>query len=238
MFYLFLLAYLAADFIFLPKKTAEIKNFLLHFIISIVLNSLAVLIFILINGFENGIIIAFAIITIIHFVIDYLKYLNSKNPRVEENNKNKLDIYFLLVVMLVNIAVIAASCMIFSNNAFNLNEDFIKDLAIILIGLIFSTTVSSIFINKIFRLLSIKSPVTEENSIKDYGTVTGIIERATAFIAFIFAIYQIAVVIYAIKAIIRFDEYKKGSQYYILGNLLSIMFMVSSYCIYCLLLQI
>lgn len=243
MFYLFLLSYLASDFVFANCLAGE-KPFkwlnvcLYRLILSAAFNAAAAVIYILASGMDLKVLLIFVLVTAAHYALSILKTFLVKTffSGGEESYVNKTELLIFTAELFINIAVIAVLCLVLSADAFNLNSAFIFQICVILTGLIFATTLSSVFIRKIFKLFSIKPPEKPEENVKDYGMVTGIIERAATFIALYFGIVQIAAAVYAFKAIIRFDEYKKGSQYYILGNLLSIFFMVASYGVYRLLL--
>ena len=74
---------------------------------------------------------------------------------------------------------------------------------------------------------------TYEDSIKRIGSKIGKIERGIMLILLI-AGYEIGIVaVLAIKSVIRFKEFQeKDNDYYILGNLLSLLVVVISYIIW------
>lgn len=243
MFFLFLLAHLSADYVFQPKIMAEQKLLrpfsacLIHIVYVAVLNVIAALAYILVNRIDWQVFLVLLILTSSHFGIDCLKSYLIKTfiKQKADSSGCKAEILITAADRLLHIAVMLAACMIISANAFVIKDNFIYRLTLLLTGFILSAPAGRLYIGGILKMLMVAKP-QEDGGIKDYGAIIGIVERGAIFLAFVFNIFQVAVAVYALKAIIKFDEYKKGSQYYILGNLLSILFLTVSYAIYNLLL--
>ena len=101
-----------------------------------------------------------------------------------------------------------------------------------LIVIVFCIWVGDIFIRQTLGNHEGKRESHKEN-INHTGSTIGRIER---FIMLVFMLlgYQLGIItVFAIKSIIRFQEYKKGdNDYYIFGNLLSLLVVIISYCLW------
>lgn len=70
---------------------------------------------------------------------------------------------------------------------------------------------------------------TEDPNTVKHGWWIGIIERTIMFLALVFNFLGLLTVVIAFKTVSRYPEFKNNSDYYIIGNLLSILFVLVFY---------
>jgi hypothetical protein len=71
-----------------------------------------------------------------------------------------------------------------------------------------------------------------ENKGLKIGKWIGIIERTIMFLSLYFNIFGLLTIVVAFKTLTRYENIKKNPEYYIIGNLLSILFALVAYGIY------
>lgn len=162
-------------------------------------------------------------ISISHFIIDFLKnnyFLNKYNNILVEI----IDQITHIITIYIILQFISLDNYVISDNT--------KITIIFITVLIINTCLGDQLIKKIlmnYREIS----NTHENNIKSIGSIIGKIERGI-MLTLLLAGYEIGIIaVITIKSIIRFKEFQeKDNDYYILGNLMSLLIVVISYIIW------
>lgn len=165
----------------------------------------------------------FLYILVTHFIIDYIKY------RLQRDG---------LMILLWDQAFHLTAIFLFFKYAGIVQIPLSQTVLLavyMLIVIVCCVWAGDILIRQVLRKHEGARKSHEEN-INHTGSVIGRIER---FIMLVFMLlgYQLGIItVFVIKSIIRFEEYRKGNNdYYILGNLLSLLVVAFSYVLWLLL---
>lgn len=224
--HLLILAHIITDFIFQTKKIITLKNefkwygFLIHYVICF-LSTIIVLLF---KIEIKEVIIIGLIIASTHILIDYFKIIAIKL------NKNYKALLFICD-QVFHIFVIYKVDLLFSLSSFQTS-----DILLAFVSILFVMLVGDYFVRSIVQYKK-----QETYSEDDFGQIIGYCERVIIYISLINNFFEIIVAIVAIKSIVRYaptcsDQNK--NDYYILGNLASMLFVLSYYYIFFMLMGI
>ena len=234
---LFLLAHLFTDFIFQTDEgvknryEAPLQGNLRHLIHMLILftvfgvaylfliesptqdTAVSVLIFILLNGAA-------------HFITDTLKVMATKRISVD-------SVWLLLADQALHVLVIYGTYKMLLH-PYTISSVPLRYIHLLLfLGL--ATFVSGVIIRHILRYFHLTSKETPSLRSADgtdsmnYGRWIGIIERSIMFLALFFNLLGLLTVVIAFKTVSRYQKFKENSEYYIIGNLLSILFVLVFY---------
>lgn len=175
--------------------------------------AVSILIFILLNG-------------IAHFIIDTLKVMAAKHVEGD-------SLWLLLGDQAFHVMVIYGTyrLLLFNYTLSLISPRYIHLL--LFFGL--ATFVSGVLIRHIltyFHLASKEDLSLEssaDNTPVNYGRWIGIIERSIMFLALFLNLLGLLTVVVAFKTVSRYPKFKENSEYYIIGNLLSILFVLVFY---------
>jgi hypothetical protein len=223
MFSILVFAHFASDFVFQTNKMIELKkNDLLK---GLIYHGLVVGLITLISvgfatyGIYRNVDILYILsitlaATIAHVVIDFAKQLVSKHIKTV-----KQEMYLFLGDQLVHVLVLLVIAITYSSYlSFYLGK--------LLTMFIISTVVVSYLIDYILALFGLDKG--DENQIQ-IGRYIGILERFLYLVALLTQQYLAFGVIVAFKGALRINKDNDSSDYFILGNLLSICFVVLIY---------
>jgi hypothetical protein len=255
---IFILAHILADFVFQRDIEVEEKNNgivrgnLKHIIkVSIVFVISALCYLLLLEVVDIVVILkvsAFVVINLVlHFFLDLLK------SKIQQKRKaNNLLLLFIDQILHITVLIVA---FIFLLGDYFPRTNFFDNYVLFFIFLIVSTFVSSVIIREILSLfhLEYKDDSTAlngedvnkgividsqtdadevENKGLKIGKWIGIIERTIMFLSLYFNIFGLLTIVVAFKTLTRYENIKKNPEYYIIGNLLSILFALVAYGIY------
>lgn len=259
---IFILGHLLADFVFQKdcdiegKRKGIIRGNLKHILKVAVMYLISAVYFVIILEKRNIKTIFLVVLFIgvnlaLHFILDMAKSKLQKKI-------TKANLLLLFVDQLLHIVALIIS--------FNLIlKEFVQieyqgeSYIILLIFLIISTFVSSVFIREILDLFQLNTtPVVtnQKNDLYDsknnvklssdqnrevialddsgikIGMWIGIIERTIMFLSIYFNILGLLTIVVAFKTLTRYENIKKNPEYYIIGNLLSVLLVLISYGIF------
>lgn len=209
--------------------------------------------FILHNSFEIRIFPFLAVLSIFHFVIDFLK-----NPLGDVLSKItiKSDVILFIWDQLIHASIIYGLFILFSPtkhylNLFNLSLwqsiptiGLENRIYMSLILCIFNVKTVSFFIAKVLKLVKNNNNYTNNQcredklfsiprnntSIENIGAFIGMLERILISIFIWQGINEGVTIVIAIKAFARFKEMddKNFAEFYLIGSLLSLMFAITT----------
>ncbi|MDY0211142.1 MAG: DUF3307 domain-containing protein [Acholeplasma sp.] len=246
----FILAHFLADFVFqkdnhvIEKNKNVIKGNLKHVLWVSLFFILSAIYYILIrNGIQPKeilLIITFVVSNIIiHFMIDVIKSLTQKRFK-------DVNLILLIIDQVIHFSIIFISYRILLRG---FDEKMITNATVdinLIIYLVIATFVSSVIIKEILILFNLKPKNLEiyNSDLQDIkenlnttvevrlGKWIGIIERMIMFMAMLFGIFEVLAIVVAFKTLSRFTDLKDNPEYYILGNLLSLLLVFTSYGLY------
>lgn len=105
-----------------------------------------------------------------------------------------------------------------------------------------ATFVGSVFVRDILCIFHLGERNDQHHDVssadgldrQNSGRWIGIIERAILFLAFVLEAYALAAVVVAFKTLARYSEIKDDPEYYIIGNLLSLLVVLGMFALYAL----
>ena len=240
LFSFFILCHLIGDFIFqfdcISKNKESCNNIkrygFLAIHISIHLLTM-VLVYFIINPISHhyykDYLISGLIICSLHLIIDFLKYPLSKS-KIEkiwlyciDQSLHFLSIYAVLVIILKKNFFMFLNKNLYLSVQLNITEKLFISLSIFIIGTYFA----AYFIK---NYLSSKKIIDDSNPLS-FGFKIGIIERTLAILLVVTNNYPTLAVIIALKTLTRYtkiEENKDFGDYYLMGNLLSLLFSISA----------
>ncbi len=233
-----LIALFLADFIFQSEKGVQLKNEnilkgnLYHALqVLLVYVFTFSLVFIEVRKFtlfyELG--ISILVLVILHFIIDAFKCYLIK----EWKNDDKADFWLFLADQFLHIVW---TILILENINYFLSEktNHLYFIIALFMGVIL---LGDHIIRKAFKAIKLKNYAKREEEIKGIGSLIGKIERTIIFLMFILGHPEIIIAVIGIKSIARFPELnqnngEKNNDYFILGNLLSLLIVIIGYVLY------
>jgi hypothetical protein len=255
---IFILAHILADFVFQKDSEVEEKNkgivrgnlkHIMKVAIVFVISALCYLLLLEVVDIVVFLkVIAFVVINLVlHFVLDLLK---SKIQQIWEGN----NLLLLLIDQILHITFLIVAFTLLLGNYLP-QTNFGDNNILFFIFLIVATFVSSVIIREILNLFHLgyndqatalndeeKNKTTAINNQTDKDAVEskglkigkwiGIIERTIMFLSLYFNIVGLLTIVVAFKTLTRYENIKKNPEYYIIGNLLSILFVLVAYGIY------
>ncbi len=242
---LLLIAHILGDFIFqssklAQKKTERIKYFIIHSLIYSLMIFLALMWFAPIGR----VILIFAIIVILHAVIDMGHILIKKNINKRNRlNKNKEFIAFLIDQSLHILIILISSYFIHDMNELgislinyitqNTGITQIENILIISLLYLLCTTPAAIFIRHIFKIFSLQEKDvligTSINDNKDEfirsGYLIGVLERIIMLTLGLSGQIGAIGFVLAAKSLARFKQLddRNFAEKYLVGTLLSVV---------------
>ncbi|MDD3171478.1 MAG: DUF3307 domain-containing protein [Bacilli bacterium] len=259
---IFILAHILTDFILqkdshIEKKLINnLKENLVHSIkvlISFLLGGILFVFLMNINCFMDilRVLIFVFINAISHFLIDITKTKASK--------KNKISSLILLLVdQAIHVVILVVSYRFLLSDYLTVYPGSVYINLLVFISI--ATFVSSVFIREILDLFNLHSKRNlkqyndiqnlkiveskndskqncESNNIEtvknlNIGKWIGIIERIIMFLSLYLNVMGLLTIVVAFKTLSRYEKFKDNGEYYIIGNLLSILFVLLSYGIF------
>ncbi len=249
----FILAHILADFVFQKESVVEarkqslLKGNLKHAAIVCAFFLLAGISYIFLGlRFEYGKIIdLFIFISLnvfFHFIIDYVK-----SKIIIRLNKNKFYLFLIDQILHLTILIISFNLIFGTYQTVNIIGN---QYILLLIFLFIATFVSSVIIKEILNVFHLgltqdnkENSEIENNSMtsgsvftpyehNEFGKWIGIIERAIMFLSIYLNIWGLLSIVVVFKTFTRLEGIKKNPEYYIIGNLLSILFVIVIYSIF------
>jgi len=234
---IFILAHVLGDFYFQPVKLAEAKDKSYVFVIvhSLIYISVTILCALLCSSIN--ILIGAMVLSLIHFTVDTAKYVCINKKLLL---KAKLNLY--IIDQLIHIACIIAVSYIIA-----FYDDYIVVLPLIRqmfevvsndIAIVFKWLLALLLIDKpanitIKKLILKYEPsdreVIESNSA---GAFIGTLERIIVLLCLYSNQYSAIGFVFTAKSIARYNkmtEDKEFSEYYLLGTLLSMLYVICTY---------
>lgn len=236
MIYTAILAHLISDYVIQTDKLIQLKqnnrlkgNVIHALEVMFITFAMYFAIYIYTGLFNNdksplfSILIASALIGVSHFAVDIVK--------TNFNNDQKMQFRDDLIDQAVHLILIFLILRGFQVEGFVISN-VITLFVMIAICMVIGVFWGDITIKQILTTYPGHIDINEKN-IKGAGSIIGKIERAVMLLLMIQGYAQGIVTVFAIKSVIRFQEFKqKDNDYYILGNLLSLFIIVATYMIW------
>lgn len=229
-----LVAHLIGDYYFQSRKMSSQKK---HDISALILHGsiylfIALLPFFRYN-FDFYVLIVGAIIGGAHFVIDFISYFLAKSEKIAANDK-----WLFICDQILHLVVIFVAVKLFEDkfsdityqSLLGIDNNILKWIAAIL----FAGKPANIIFKKVFaKYRPLPENKEEEGGSRQYaGGIIGALERILTLVCIAINSYAGIGLILTAKSIARYDKISKNPQfaeYYLIGTLSSILFMVGAY---------
>lgn len=226
MFSLLLTSHLISDFVFQPssiidlKKRSLLKGNLTHMVIIGFTQGLTILYFkLLIEINLLDLLLILVLVTVSHLIIDLLKSLLYNKLR----KRPRMDFWVFVLDQVLHLTILYLISLTVQIDISNYN------FTLYAISIyIFTLLVANYTIDKLWEIINEKNSKnneTKENETSEISGIIGIVERGIILTGMILGIYESIIVVVAIKSLIRLKDNKIKSDYYILGSLMSLLFV-------------
>jgi hypothetical protein len=215
-----LLAHFLADFIFQPdswvksKERGRLKSrgLYLHFLTNVILVFLIV--------WDLTLWLPLIIYLSVHFLVDILK--------ISFPVKGKERVFFFIDQAL-HLITILVFWIIIATPEFSFNELFNENVLVIITGIVFLTTPSSIIIRELLKGWSEKIIDGEHESLRNAGKYIGILERLFVFMFFLLNQWIAIGFLITAKSVFRYGDLSQSkdrrlTEYILIGTLTSFGF--------------
>lgn len=239
--YLFLIGHILGDFYFQTDKLAKgkdkyLKKLIEHSVIYFICMLVLSLFTLSGNAFKYSI-----IISCVHFIVDLIKFIIKKFNTL--NEKKETEIYYIdQIIHILTIIIVVFFTKLFVEpvnytylfdfilNRFNFDALNITSWILLILIII---NPCSITIKKMLCLFKADIPENDKGN-KNAGSFIGILERIIIVLLLFLKEYSSIGLVLTAKSIVRYkkiEEDPKFSEYYLLGTLLSTLFVILSYII-------
>lgn len=242
-FVLLLLSHIIGDFYFQSEKIAKrtetkIKCLLLH-----CLSYWGAFLVVSIPVFSKELFISGATLSVLHMIVYFIKFNINKHKQIDKEIPllAKRDIFIIEQIIHI-ICVLAVSCYLTYENyeiiTYDVFNVFFNIVGISKIKMLYWVTIllaihkpANITISHLISVYKPKKNINELNFKEDYmaGRFIGTLERIVILIFITIGQYSAIGLVLTAKSIARYDEIAKNkitAEYYLLGTLLSTVFVI------------
>lgn len=230
-----LIGHLLGDYYFQTNKMAinkelSFKTLLFHGVLYT-----GAMVFSILPFYNVDLLIIALIISAIHFVIDFIKYLIITHDRYE-NKMFVIDqlLHLLTIVAAVILINYLKIPVLFFGRIKGVDEYVFMHYSRLLLLVLFIMKPTSIIIRQMLKKYT-PTLEAEDEDFKNAGSLIGILERLLILVLLFYGQFVAIGFVLTAKSITRYDKITKNpqfSEYYLLGTLLSILMVVVSFLLF------